>query len=156
MGDIAKRWRTDYDRSAADYTDAGCRVLAEHGFRDVAALLAALTRLQERAEKEEARHKADVLDLLASGDEARAEWAKARARAEEAETATVNVRKAYDDVVLINQGIGERLRAAEAERDKAGLVVAALNAVIENQWQPKLEAAEAKVKALEGLAEEER
>lgn len=43
---IARRWSTyggmGNDRSAADYSDAGCRILAEHGFRDANALLAAL------------------------------------------------------------------------------------------------------------------
>jgi len=41
---IARRWSTDggmgNPRSADDYTDSGCRLLAEHAFRDVAALLA--------------------------------------------------------------------------------------------------------------------
>lgn len=37
---IYRRWSTDYDRGAHDYTDAGCRVLAEHAFRDIHTLLA--------------------------------------------------------------------------------------------------------------------
>lgn len=36
-------WRTDYDRGAHDYTDAGCRILAEHAFRDIPRLLDALS-----------------------------------------------------------------------------------------------------------------
>lgn len=39
---IERRWSTHHDRGAYDYTDGGCRILAEHAFRDVAALLAAL------------------------------------------------------------------------------------------------------------------
>jgi hypothetical protein len=43
---IAARW-SEYGgmgnpHSADDYTDAGCRIFAEHGFRDVPALLAVL------------------------------------------------------------------------------------------------------------------
>lgn len=36
---IRQRWSTEYDRGAHDYEDAGCRVLAEHAFRDVPLLL---------------------------------------------------------------------------------------------------------------------
>jgi hypothetical protein len=36
---IARRWQTTHDRGAHDYTDAGCRILAEHAFRDIAFLL---------------------------------------------------------------------------------------------------------------------
>lgn len=43
---IAKRWTSMYDRGAHDYTDAGCRVLAEHGFRDVNDLLDTIDRLE--------------------------------------------------------------------------------------------------------------
>lgn len=45
---IRRRWRTDYDRSADDYTDAGCRVLAKHAFRDIADLLAYIEELHRR------------------------------------------------------------------------------------------------------------
>src|SRR3954468_10820122 len=45
---ISRRWYMGYDRGAHDYTDAGCRVLAEHGFADVAALLAECSRLREQ------------------------------------------------------------------------------------------------------------
>lgn len=45
---IRVRWSMHYNRGAHDYTDEGCRVLAEHGFRDVNALLAALARERER------------------------------------------------------------------------------------------------------------
>lgn len=44
---IQRRWSTEYDRQASDYTDAGCRVLAEHAFADVAVLLAQVQRLTE-------------------------------------------------------------------------------------------------------------
>src|SRR3954447_13773513 len=43
---ISRRWYMGYDRGAHDYTDAGCRVLAEHGFRDVHSLLAECERLR--------------------------------------------------------------------------------------------------------------
>lgn len=47
---IAARW-CEYGgmgnpRSADDYTDAGCRILAEHGFRDIPALIARVRELE--------------------------------------------------------------------------------------------------------------
>lgn len=44
---IALRWSTIHDRGAHDYTDAGCRVLAEHAFRDVASLLTEVEQLRQ-------------------------------------------------------------------------------------------------------------
>lgn len=46
LGAIRARWDTSHDRDARDYTDEGCRVLAEAAFRDVPALLAEIERLQ--------------------------------------------------------------------------------------------------------------
>lgn len=51
---IRRRWSTYHDRSADDYTDAGCRVLAEHAFRDVPALLAENDRLRSALRSVEA------------------------------------------------------------------------------------------------------
>ena len=42
---IRRRWATSYDRGAHDYTDEGCRILAERAFKDVRILFAALDRL---------------------------------------------------------------------------------------------------------------
>ena len=46
LAEIERRWSPnggmDNPRSADDYTDAGCRMLAEHAFRDVSLLLRAL------------------------------------------------------------------------------------------------------------------
>ncbi|WKW86326.1 hypothetical protein SEA_BUDSKI_47 [Gordonia phage Budski] len=48
---IERRWSTDggmgNPRGAEDYTDAGCRIFAEHGFRDVPALIARIRTLKE-------------------------------------------------------------------------------------------------------------
>jgi hypothetical protein len=44
VADINRRWHTFHDRGAHDYTDEGCRVLAEHAFRDIPVLLAELAR----------------------------------------------------------------------------------------------------------------
>lgn len=46
LDSIRARWDTSHDRGADDYTDEGCRVLAEAAFRDVPALLAEIERLQ--------------------------------------------------------------------------------------------------------------
>ncbi|QYC53713.1 hypothetical protein SEA_LEROY_47 [Gordonia phage Leroy] len=47
---IERRWSTDggmgNPRGAEDYTDAGCRIFAEHGFRDVPALIARIRELE--------------------------------------------------------------------------------------------------------------
>jgi hypothetical protein len=52
---IQRRWSTDggmgNDRSADDYTDAGCRVLAEAAFRDVPSLVAELRQARADAER---------------------------------------------------------------------------------------------------------
>lgn len=45
---IRERWDTSHDRSADDYTDEGCRVLAEAAFRDVPILLDEVERLRTR------------------------------------------------------------------------------------------------------------
>ena len=49
---IANRWSTyggmGNPRSADDYTDAGCRIFAEHGFRDVPALVARVRELEQQ------------------------------------------------------------------------------------------------------------
>ncbi|WP_065631592.1 hypothetical protein [Gordonia sp. UCD-TK1] len=48
---IANRWSTHggmgNPRSADDYTDAGCRIYAEHGFRDVLTLVARVRELED-------------------------------------------------------------------------------------------------------------
>lgn len=53
---IEARWRSTYGgmgspRVAEDYTDAGCRIFAEHGFRDVPALVSRVRELE--AERDE-------------------------------------------------------------------------------------------------------
>lgn len=49
---IANRWSTyggmGNPRSADDYTDVGCRIFAEHGFRDVPALVARVRELEQK------------------------------------------------------------------------------------------------------------
>ena len=44
---IRARWDTSHDRTADDYTDEGCRVLARAAFRDVPVLLAEVERLRD-------------------------------------------------------------------------------------------------------------
>lgn len=44
---IRARWDNSHDRGAHDYTDEGCRVLAEAAFRDVPALLAEMDWLHD-------------------------------------------------------------------------------------------------------------
>ena len=48
---IRRRWSTDggmgNERSADDYTDAGCRILAQQAFRDVNELLAVVAAVQD-------------------------------------------------------------------------------------------------------------
>lgn len=57
---IRRRWSTyggmGNSRGAEDYTDAGCRVFAEHGFRDVPALLGEVERLRAAVERVRALH----------------------------------------------------------------------------------------------------
>ncbi|QDK02845.1 hypothetical protein SEA_SQUIDDLY_95 [Gordonia phage Squiddly] len=52
---IANRWSTyggmGNPRSADDYTDAGCRIFAEHGFRDVPALVSRVRELEAREKR---------------------------------------------------------------------------------------------------------
>lgn len=48
---IARRWHTYHGRGAHDYTDAGCRILAEHAFRDMPALVARVTDLETRLQR---------------------------------------------------------------------------------------------------------
>ena len=43
---IKRRWHTDDGRGAHDYADEGCRVLTEHAFRDVAALVSRCAELE--------------------------------------------------------------------------------------------------------------
>jgi hypothetical protein len=44
---IERRWSTAHDRGAHDYTDEGCRILAERAFKDVPILLAHIEELRE-------------------------------------------------------------------------------------------------------------
>jgi hypothetical protein len=46
LSGVKRRWSTYHDRGAHDYNDVGCRVLAEHAFRDVPALLDEIERLK--------------------------------------------------------------------------------------------------------------
>lgn len=46
LTEVRRRWSTLPGGGADAYTDAGCRVLAEHAFRDVPELLAEVDRLR--------------------------------------------------------------------------------------------------------------
>ncbi|QDH92360.1 hypothetical protein SEA_SPOOKY_94 [Gordonia phage Spooky] len=62
---IEARWSTyggmGSPRGAEDYTDAGCRIFAEHGFRDVPALVSRVRELEDAIEQamEECRKTGD-------------------------------------------------------------------------------------------------
>lgn len=51
IAEIAARWSSDYDRGAHDYTDEGCRVLAEAAFGDIAYLLERVRLLEGITER---------------------------------------------------------------------------------------------------------
>ena len=118
MGDdtvkaIERRWSTTHDRGAHDYTDEGCRILAEGAFKDVRILLSALVAAE--AERDRLQHFVDcadtplMRDVMAARDKAEAERDKALARV-----------KAIEGYLMEPpEQLRERAEAAEAERDEA-------------------------------------
>ncbi len=50
---VRARWDTSHDRGAHDYTDEGCRILAEAAFRDIATLLARIEVLEAELKNEQ-------------------------------------------------------------------------------------------------------
>ena len=73
--EIERRWSTHHDRGAHDYTDAGCRVLAEAAFKDVRILLDLLAHT-------EAERDANYAQWMAAHEE----WMKAEAERDKALT----------------------------------------------------------------------
>ena len=109
MGDdtvkaIERRWSTTHDRGAHDYTDEGCRILAEGAFKDVRILLSALVAAE--AERDRLQHFVDCADTPLMRD--------VMAARDKAEAELDEMKRAYMEQRGMREESDMRLMAAEA------------------------------------------